>query len=309
MQCARSPIVSLGNLLYRGYMQQGLTNARRSVMFAPGDDHGKLQKAAQSAADSVIFELEDGVAFERKAEARRMVADALRSLDCGKRERIVRVNAFGSPYYSEDVLAVLRAQPDTVMLPKVEQAEALADLATRLSACELEHGWPAGSIGVIAMIETPLGCMNLREIATATPRLQALVFGAEDYAAAAGAMRTHSGHEVVLARQLVVMAAAAYGIQALDQVFVDINDPVGLAAECQTARELGYSGKMVIHPKQLEVVNQAFSPTAAEIAHAQRVMAAFAEATARGAGAFTLDGRMVDAPVIRQAERILKFVG
>jgi citrate lyase beta subunit len=277
---------------------------RRSYLFAPADDPAKLVKAASSEADCVIFELEDGVALDRKEQARTQAATALGTLDCGNRLRVLRINARSTPYYEPDVHVLAVALPDIVMLPKVESAADIAALASRLNAL----GAAASEVGIIALIESPLGCMNLREIAQQSPRLAGLVFGAEDYAAAAGCVRTASGHEVLTARTMVAMAAAAYGVQPIDQVFTNMQDADGLASDCRLGRELGFTGKMVIHPRQLSTVNAAFAPTPGEVEHAQRVLRAFEEAKARGAGAFSLDGKMVDAPVIKQARQILNLL-
>ena len=273
------------------------------MLFAPGDDAKKLAKAAQSATDCVILELEDGVALNRKDEARVTVVEALRALDFGNRERVVRVNAIGTPFFREDMLQCVPAKPDAILVPKVETAADVQHICATLGVIETAHGLLPTPL--IVMIESALGVMNLREIAQADSRLAALIFGAEDLASSIGAKRTCEGNEVFYARSAVVIAAAAYGLQAIDMVFTGINDAAGLAEECNTSRQLGFAGKTLIHPSQIEMANRCFSPTDAEVAHALRIVEAFRAHQVNGAGVFALDGKMVDMPVVRQAERVL----
>lgn len=282
-----------------------MVSARRSLLFMPGDSQRKIEKALTLEVDSVIFDLEDGVAAARKVEARETVARALTTLDFGQRERIVRVNAGESGLVAEEVGATVDGRPDAYLAPKVESADDLLLLDSLLAAAEREHGWPVGGMRLLAMIETALGVMMLREIATATPRLDALVFGAEDYAASTGAIRTREGWEVLLARSSIVMAAGAWGLQAIDCVFVEYQDAAGLEAECRLGRQLGFIGKTLIHPAQVAVANAIFAPTAAEIDWAQRLTDAFDEHQRSGTGAFAYEGKMVDMPILRSARRLL----
>lgn len=278
---------------------------RRSLLFAPGDDLRKISKAAQSAADCVILELEDGVALNRKAEARQVIGEALRTLDFGKREKLVRLNPIESEFFADDFAQTIDGHPDSYVIPKAEDARAIAEFSDRLAHAERERDWPVGGIRLIILIETPKAVMNLRDLAQATLRLDALMFGAEDLAGAVGATRSKAGWEVFYARSAVVTAAAAYGLQAIDQIYADFNDTAGLAEDCAFARQLGYTGKIAIHPRQVEGINAAFSPSAAEIERAERLLRAFAEQQSSGKGAFVFEGKMVDQPMIRQAQRIL----
>ncbi len=278
---------------------------RRSLLFAPGDDLRKISKAAQSAADCVILELEDGVALNRKAEARQVINEALHTIDFGPREKLVRLNPIGSEFFEDDFRQTIEGHPDSYVIPKAESAFDIAEFSDQLAHAERERGWQVGGIRLIILIETPKGVMNLRELAQSTLRLEALMFGAEDLAGAVGAIRSKAGWEVFYARSAVVTAAAAYDLQAIDQIYADFNDTAGLAEDCAFARQLGYSGKIAIHPRQIEAINTAFSPTAAEIERAERLMNAFAAQQASGKGAFVFEGKMVDQPMIRQAQRIL----
>ena len=277
---------------------------RRSLLFMPGDSLRKISKGAQIDVDSVIIDLEDAVALAQKEEARQIAREALQSLDFGPRERLVRLN---SPLdlLRADLQATLEARPDGYVVPKVENAQQLQDISDLLAGAEREQGRPAGSIRLLAIIETARGIMKLPEIAQASPRLEALMFGAEDLAVDIGATRTRAGWEIFCARSAVVIAAAAYSLQAIDMVFVDLHDLARLEEECVAARQMGYGGKMAIHPRQVEVINRVFAPSLAEIERAQRLMQAHAESQAAGVGTFQFEGQMVDMPVVKAAQQVL----
>ncbi|MFQ5614157.1 MAG: HpcH/HpaI aldolase/citrate lyase family protein [Anaerolineae bacterium] len=278
---------------------------RRSVLFMPGDSRRKISKAAGMEVDCIVMDLEDGVALNRKAEARRTVVEALRTLDFGRSERLVRLNPPDSDFFAADLRTTVEARPDGYVLPKVESAAQVQAVSRRLSDIESERGWPPGAIRLLALIETARAVMNLNEIAGADSRLAALAFGAEDLSGDMGLERSRAGWEVFYARSAVVTAAAAYGLQALDTVFVDLADLEGLEEECRLARSLGYDGKMAVHPRQVEVMNRVFAPSPQEIAAAQRLVEAHRDQQAAGTGAFELDGKMVDRPMVRRAERLL----
>jgi citrate lyase beta subunit len=192
-----------------------------------------------------------------------------------------------------------------VLLPKVESAEAIRWLDEHLGQAEKARGWPQGKITMLAMIETARGVVNLASIAGASRRLSALVFGAEDLAGDIGATRTREGWEVFYARSAVVTCAAAFGLPAVDMVYVDYQDEAGLIREARQGAEMGYAGKQVIHPDQVVPVQAAFTPGDEAIAQARRVLEAHEQHQASGVGAFALDGRMVDMPVVRAAEQVL----
>jgi citrate lyase beta subunit len=280
---------------------------RRSMLFVPGDDPKKIAKAAQSDADCIILELEDGVAVNRKADARTGTSEALHMLDFGARERVVRVNALSTPFFQEDVLRTIPARPNAVLVPKVDSADDVHTICATLRTVESAHALLP--VPLMIMVESALGVMNLREICTADSRLVALIFGAEDYAGSVGVQRSRTNEEVLFARSAVVTAAAAYDLQAIDMVCPHLDDNPAFEAECQQGRALGYAGKTLIHPKQIYSANRVFSPTTEEVARARRVVEAFVAHQAEGKGAFTLDGKMIDAPIIRQAERVLASAG
>jgi citrate lyase beta subunit len=287
------------------HMKSILTKKRRVLLFVPGNDTRKIAKAVQTEADGIILDIEDGVALNRKHEARTQIAEVLQTQDFGGREKLVRVNPTSSAFFDDDLRATMPAHPDTYILPKADSAQDVQRICAFLDEAEQVHGWPIHSIRLIAMIETPMAVMNLREIAQASPRLDALMFGAEDFAGALGAQRTQAGWEVFYARSALVTAASAFELQAIDQVYTDFGDVAGLAEEARVARQLGFSGKCAIHPQQCQVIRRAFSSTPAEIAQAEQLLHAFAEHQANGKGAFALDGKMVDLPVVWQAQRVL----
>lgn len=279
--------------------------ARRALLYMPGDDLHKIQKAIGLNVDTICMDIEDAVAFNRKADARATIAEVLRTLNFGRAERLVRINPVGSGMEEDDLRAVLPAAPDGLVLPKVGDAEYIRWVDYQLTQAERDGGRPEGSTILLALIETARGVVNLKEICQSSPRLQGLIFGAEDLAGDIGAVRTRAGWEIFYARSAVVTYAAAFGLQALDMVFMDLNDIDGLTQESQEGARMAYTGKQIIHPRQVEPVQTAYTPSAEAITQARRVVEAAAQHQEAGAGAFTLDGKMVDMPVVRAAERVL----
>ena len=271
--------------------------ARRSLLFSPGDRPEMMRKGPDSGADVVIFDLEDAVAPDRKAEGREAVAAVLSDPefdpDC---EVCVRVNADPTVADEDARVALSGNRVDSVMLPKAESA---ADAETLAGILE-ERGVDAP---LIAICESAAGVLHAEAIAASDP-VDALAFGAEDFSADVGATRTTDGTEVLYAREHVVLAAAAAGVDAIDTLHTDIDDAEGLAEETAFVLELGFDGKICIHPSQVPVVNEAFTPGAERIEWARRVLEAAEEAERAGRGVFRVDGEMVDAPLIGQAEQV-----
>jgi citrate lyase beta subunit len=263
----------------------------------PGDDLKKIQKGISLGVDSIVMDLEDGVALNRKAEARATIATALRDLRFGRSERMVRINPIGSGFEQADLDAVLPQRPDSILLPKVEYPEHIYWLAEYIAD---------PSIRLLALIETARGVVNLREIAAAGDRLDALIFGAEDLAGDIGATRTPTGWEIFYARSAVVTYAAAFGLQAIDTLVIDFNDESALIEDARLSVQLGFSGKLAIHPKQVAVIQSIFTPSDAQIAHARRLIQAHEEQQAQGIGAFSFEGKMIDRPAIRAAQQIIE---
>jgi citrate lyase beta subunit len=271
----------------------------------PGDDLRKIHKATTLDVDCVCMDMEDGVALNRKGEARLTIAEALRTLDFGRAERLARINAIGSGFEVEDLATVLPAHPDGIVIPKVETAEQIRRVSQVIARHEAQNGWLAGGIRLLVVVETARGIVNLAQIAAADPRLQAIIFGAEDFAGDIGARRTTEGWEVFYARSAVVTHAAANDLQAIDMVYIDFNDTDGLRREAQEGARMAFAGKQVIHPNQVAPVQQAFTPSEEAIAYARRVIQAFEENQQAGKGAFALDGKMIDAPILKSAERVI----
>lgn len=278
---------------------------RRAMLFTPGDDFKKVSKSAASGVDSLILDLEDGVAPDRKAAGRETIAQALQSLDFGRTERIVRINELTTKAAEEDLRATLPFLPNGYLVPKVESADQLAALDRRLSAIERELRLADGKIRLLAMIETARGVVFLREIATSCPRLDALIFGSEDYAGSTGAIRTPESMEVFYAKSAMIAHAAAFDLQAIDSIYTDFQDTDGLIADCKRALQLGFTGKTIIHPNQIAPTQAAFTPDDAAVEKASKLIAAFEASIADGKGAFAYEGKMVDMPMIRAAQRIL----
>jgi citrate lyase beta subunit len=290
----------------------------RSVLATPGSNPRMIDKALASAADLVMLDLEDAVAPEQKPAARAEVARALRDADWRGRPHLVRVNPLGTPHFHRDLIDLVEAagdRLDLIMLPKVEREADVVAVGALLDGIEAALGI-ARPIGLEAQIETAAGLLAAPVIAAASPRLEAVVFGPGDYAASIRMPLTaigapdewdarYPGHRFGYAMHQIVVAARAAGIRAIDGPYADIRDPAGLRQSALVARALGYDGKWCIHPSQIDIVNDVFSPDADEIAWARRVLEAAEAARREGRGAAALDGRMIDAASIRMAEATL----
>lgn len=280
---------------------------RRALLFMPGDDRRKIEKGAALDVDAIIMDLEDGVAPGNKSLARDTVAQALREIDFGDSERLVRLNSLGSGLAYDDFSAIIESRPDGIVLPKVQYAGEIQDVASWLTRAESRYKWADNLIPIIAIVETALGIVNLSDIARASPRLKALAFGAEDLAGSMGAIRTPDGWEAFYARSSVVLHAKAYGLQAIDTPFVDLKaDDDLLIADTEQAYYMGYTGKLAIHPRQVKVIQQVFTPSASQIDHARRLLEAYKAHEADGSGVFVFEGKMVDMPMVRVALNILE---
>ena len=278
---------------------------RRSLLFIPGNQPNMIQNGLVLPADALIFDLEDSVAAADKDAARDLVASALRSLDFGPRERLVRINDLASPLAREDLEAVVAAGADAIMLPKVAGPESIRALDALLTALEANFSRPAGTTLILALIETALGIEEAYRSATASPRLVALALGAEDLAADLGCQRTREGLEILYSRSRLVMAAKAAGIEAIDTPFTQAHDQEACLADSRLAASLGFTGKLCISPHHLDMIHQAYTPDREALAQALEIQAAMEEATRTGKGAVSLRGRMIDPPVLKQAQRVI----
>lgn len=274
---------------------------RRSMLFIPGNNPGMLQNGGVFGADSVILDLEDAVAPGEKDAARLLVAHALLNVDFGHSETVVRINTLDT-FGREDIKAIVPCEPDLLLVPKVETSQDIE----KVMAMVIEAEKPGQKkVNLVALLETPRGIAEAYSIAQADERVVALALGAEDYTAALGANRTKQGTEIFTARTLVVNAAAAAGVQSIDTPYTDANDEQGLLEDTQTAKQLGFKGKLSINPRQIDVIHEVFNPTDHDIEWAERVVEAIRWAEAEGSGVASLNGKMVDAPVVNRAERIL----
>ncbi len=287
-----------------------ITNRRRrALLYVPGDDRHKIEKAITLHVDSICLDLEDGVAANCKNEARLVIGKALKELDFSDSEKLVRINTAQSGKLDGDLEVVVQEKPDGIVLPKVENAVAIKKVSDKLSDFELKKGWESGKIRMIAICESAAGILNLDEICHADPRLDAVIFGGEDLAADLGAKRTRDAKEILVARSLVVLHAAAAQIQAIDLVCTDFHDIELVRSEAEEGARMGFNGKQVIHPNQVEVVQNAFTPSAEEIQDAIEIVLAFQKNSGLGKGAFALDGKMVDLPVVKRAQNVLQRAG
>ena len=279
-------------------------HSRRALLYMPGDDWKKVSKSITLGVDSICMDMEDGTALNRKAEARATIVRALQELDFGKSEKLARINSVGSGFEKDDIHAVLPHHPDGIVIPKLEELSQIQWASEIIEAAELSNSWPVNSIRILVGVETARGILNLKEIAS-HPRLDALIFGGEDYAASVGATRTRQADELIYARLATLNAAAAFGIQAIDIVTVEFRDPAIVREEALFGARLGFSGKQIIHPNQVEPVQSAFTPSDESIAYAKRVVETFEANQAKGAGAYDLDGKMIDMPLLKNAQKVL----
>ena len=279
-------------------------HSRRALLYMPGDNWKMITKSITLGVDSICMDMEDGAAVNKKAEARETIIRALKEIDFGASEKLARINSVGSGWEKDDIEAVLPHHPDGIVIPKVESFEQVEWASKIIEDAELKHGWKVNSIRILIGVETAKGILNLKEIA-AHPRLDAVIFGGEDFAASIGATRTKDAVELLYARQAVIVACAAYDLQPIDIVTIDYKDLEALKVESEFGARLGFSGKQVIHPNQVPVVQEAFTPSAEAIAYARRIVETFEASQKEGKGAYSLDGKMIDMPLLKNAQKVL----
>jgi citrate lyase subunit beta/citryl-CoA lyase len=278
-----------------------MARLRRSRIYLPGNRPRVIQKGPLLGADVVILDLEDSVAPGEKDAARILVTHALQSLNFGASEVMVRINPL-STCGREDLAAVLPMGPDAIVVPKAEERDTVRVVEKAILESKLRK-----RVAILPLIESAKGILNAYEIASASSLVEAITFGGEDFTQDIGATRTREGREILVGRSLLVIAAKAAGVQALDTVFSDINDIEGLRQDTLTIKQMGFDGRAAIHPAQIEVIHEVFTPTAAEIDRAVAVIRAAQAAREKGSGVAVLQGKMIDKPVIERAEKVLRI--
>ncbi len=277
---------------------------RRSMMFVPGNHPGMIKDAGIYGADSIMFDLEDSVAITEKDAARFLVFQALKTLKFGKKEIVVRINDLYSGTGIRDLEAVVRAGVHVVRLPKTDSAEDVIFCEKEIERIETEAGIPLGTTGLMAAIESANGVLNAKEIAHASKRLIGIALGAEDYVTDLKTTRS-DGVELLFARCMILNAARSAGIDALDTVYSDVNNEEGFIEEATLIKKLGFDGKSVINPRQIDPLHRVFMPSEKDLEKARAIMDAIAEANARGSGVASLNGKMIDRPIVLRAQRML----
>jgi citrate lyase subunit beta/citryl-CoA lyase len=279
----------------------------RSWMFVPGNREKFLRKTETLDLDVALFDCEDGVLPSEKATARQMVASVLQGAWTGRAARYVRVNAISTPWFVDDLEAIVCPGLEGICLTKVESPRDVQVAAERLTALERRAGMPVGQVRIVAAIESARSLILAPEIARADPRLIALIFGAEDYALDVGlpALREGEASRLIHARSTIVNAAVAARILAIDGVFPDLENPEGCLADMKLARELGFPAKSTFNPRQIAQINEIFAPGPAEIEYARTVVRAFEEAQARGDASVAVRGQLVDLPILMRAQRVI----
>ena len=277
---------------------------RRTMMFVPGNNPGMMADAHIYGPDSIMLDLEDSVSMHEKDTARLLVYNALKTIDYGDTEMVVRINPLNTPYGKKDIEAVVKAGVHVVSMPKTETAAEVREVEAEIEKVEREIG-AVGRTRIMAAIESALGVVNAYDIATSSPRMMGIALGAEDYCANLKTQRSKEGDELRLARETIVVAARAAGIDALDTVYSNLNDMETFRREVEYIKTLGFDGKSIINPRQIEVVNEVFTPTEKDIEKAKAIVAAIKEAEKKGSGVIALNGKMIDRPVVIRAERTI----
>jgi citrate lyase subunit beta/citryl-CoA lyase len=282
----------------------------RSWMFVPGHRQKMIDKALGLNADAIMLDIEDGVAPNEKDAARKNIAESLgREKARGTPARYVRINAIGHPRMDADLQAVVRPGLEGLVCPKVDTADEVRKVDALLNDKEPQNKLTRGSVKLLIAVESPTGLLNAPAIAVASPRIVGIIFGAEDFGREIGlpTVREGEARDLIYARSSIVVAAAAAHVQAVDGVWVDLNDGQGLLGFAKQSRRLGFSGMSCIHPSQVEAINQTFSPTAEEIDYCQKVLHAFEEANARGDGSIAFGGQLIDRPIVERARRTVEM--
>ena len=277
------------------------------MLFLPGNTPNMLINGDTLGADTVIFDLEDAVSPDEKDAARILVRNALKYQNFSGCEVVVRINPTDTEFWKEDLDAVIPLKPDMIMPTKVSGGEMIREVSAYMGQVEERSGIEKGSVKILPLIETALGVEKAFEIASSDVRVAGLFLGGEDFTADMHCKRTKEGQEIFYARTRLVCAARAWGIEAYDTPFTDVEDMEGLRKDTEFAKSLGFAGKAVISPRHVDIVNEVFSPTEAEIEYAHDVMDAIEDGKRQGKGVISLRGKMIDAPVVKRAQQVLEM--
>ncbi len=288
-------------------MAQNKTKKRRTMLYIPGNNPGMLQQGGVYGADSVLLDLEDAVALNQKDAARILVRNMIKTIDFYDCEVTVRLNHTDTPFGEADLEEIVPLQPDAVRFPKTESVEDLKKLIDRIEAIENKHNLPHDKMKIHAMIETAKGVRNVFEIAEYSKRVDAITIGGQDLTADMNIVKTKDNAGIDYARKQIVMAAKANRIDCIDTVFADVDDNEGLREETLYIKKIGFTGKAVINPRQIDIVNNVFMPTEDEIRKALKIYRGWVDAKKKGLGVFAIDGKMVDAPVMARAKYVLEM--
>ncbi|AET70650.1 citrate lyase beta subunit [Desulfosporosinus orientis DSM 765] len=279
---------------------------RRTMLFMPGNNPGMLQDAAILGADSIILDLEDAVSLTEKDSARILVREAIKAVDYSQVEVVVRINPLDTEFGPLDVEVIARVKPDALLVPKANEEE-IRHIDQLLNQIEKEAGFSPESIKLIALIETALGLENVHNVIQASKRTAGVLLGGEDLTADLGIQRTKEGEEIFYARNKIATVCRALKIDAIDTPFTDTNDYEGLEKDTAKAKGLGLTGKAAINPRQIDTIHSVFAPTEAELNYALKVLAAMEEAEREGKGCYSLNGKMIDAPVLSRAKATVEL--
>jgi citrate lyase subunit beta/citryl-CoA lyase len=277
---------------------------RRTMMFVPGANAAMLRDAPLYGADSLMFDLEDAVSLKEKDTARLLVYHALATFDYSAVETVVRINGLDT-VGRQDIEAMVLAGVNVIRLPKTETAQDIIDVAAVITEMEQKYEIESGKTRMMAAIESAEGVLNAREIAKASDRLVGIALGAEDYVTNMKTRRYPDGQELFFARSFILHAARAAGIAAIDTVYSDVDNTEGFLAEVELIKQLGFDGKSVINPRQIPLVNKVYEPTDKEIQQAKEVIWGIREAEAKGSGVISVNGKMVDKPIVERAQRVI----
>src|SRR6056297_215022 len=284
-----------------------MSKLRRTMLYVPGSKPSMIKDIYIYKPDSIMFDLEDSVSIKEKDSARFLVSEALQNVDYRGIETVVRINGLDTEFGQEDLKMMVKAQPNVIRLPKTETAEDVEEVERIIGELEEEYGIEKGKIKMMAAIESATGVMNAMSIAKSSKRLIGIAIGAEDYVTNIKTKRTPEGTELLFARCQLLNAARSAGIAALDTVYSDVENMEGFRKEVEHIKTLGFDGKSIINPRQIEIVHEVFTPTVEEYEDALQVLDAIKRAEESGSGVISLNGKMIDKPIVERARRVIEL--